>query len=172
VTLVTFARACRNAVLLECGFPHTKSTSGAPKCSFTSPPQPLPPWPPTSVWRCPGGRFFMKNRVAAHVRVTAAHTRARSRTKSPRAPQGRQSGAQKLTFTRTGPPFCENLRQWTLARTFVFIVFSSHLHARGRFFSHLELAWGRAWVPDCLFSSFCRPRCAKVTPKGAKGCPM
>ena len=35
VTLVTFARACRKAVLLECGFPYTKPTSGTPKCCFT-----------------------------------------------------------------------------------------------------------------------------------------
>jgi len=35
VTLVTFARACRNAVLLDCGFPHTKTTPGRLKCCFT-----------------------------------------------------------------------------------------------------------------------------------------
>ncbi len=46
VTLVTFARACRKAVLPECGFPHTKTTPGEPKCCFTSPPQGLPPCRP------------------------------------------------------------------------------------------------------------------------------
>ena len=57
VTLVTFARACRNAVLLDCGFPHTKTTPGEPKCNFTSPPEGLLPLPPSNFWGCLGGHF-------------------------------------------------------------------------------------------------------------------
>ena len=32
---VTFTRACKYAVSLECCFPHTKTSPGEPKCCFT-----------------------------------------------------------------------------------------------------------------------------------------
>ena len=61
-------------------------------------------------------------------------------------------------------------------------MFSPHLHTPGRSFSCLELAWGRARAPACLFSPFWAPpirksdaeggeRVPNVTPKARKSPP-
>jgi len=69
-------RACRNTVLLECGFPLTKTTPGAPKCCFTSTPR-----GPALVSDVPGGNFFHEKLCwCARVR----HGGARWRLKSPK----------------------------------------------------------------------------------------
>jgi len=70
-------------------------------------------------------------RVAAHVRVTAAHGGARSRTKSPRDPQGRQSGAQKLTFRRPGAPFLVKIRDSGPLREHLYLLCFHHIYTPG-----------------------------------------
>jgi hypothetical protein len=60
VTIVTFSKPCKDAVLLACDFPFTTTSAGLPRCSFTWSPE-VPhgarPMPPNSMWGCRGFAF-------------------------------------------------------------------------------------------------------------------
>mgnify|MGYP003709362509 CR=1 FL=1 len=90
-----------------------------------------PPMPQTSIWGSPGEAFFVKKRVGAQRRVTVAPGGVRSRPKSPRDAQGRQSGAQKLTFRRPGAPFLAKIRDSGPLREHWYLLCFHHIYTPG-----------------------------------------
>ena len=91
----------------------------------------------------------------------------------PRDLQGRQSGAQKLTFRRPGVSIWMKMNESGPLREPLYLLW----------FKHIYRSWGRAYsISNCLgdaigsrtvfFLSFGRPRCTKVRLKGTTGCPM
>ena len=120
---------------------------------------------------CPGELFFMKNRVAAHVPVTAAHGGARSRPKSPRGPQGRQTGAQRLTFRRPGAPFSVKNRESGPSREHLYLLCFHPFTRPGPIFFAPRTGVGSRLGPGLSFSLFLWPPVRKSAAEGGQRVP-